>query len=351
VTDATSRQVAYGYDANSRLISETITADPRGATFNGALGYMLDSVGNRVTRTSTLASLGAQTFGYDANDQFTSDGYDANGNTTSSGSDAYAYDSQNRLVSKTGPAGTVTLVYDCNGNRVAKSAGGVTTQYLVDDLNPTGYLQVLEELQGRAVQARYTYGATLVSQTRNITSTPVVSYYGYDAHGNITFLTDAAGTVTDTYDYDAWGTVVASVGSTPNTRLYAGEELDSDLGLINLRARQYRPGTGRFLTIDPMQEKGTSQPIAFNRYLYGDVDPVNASDPTGRVTLLETTTFFRGLMFRAEWMLHGAHHPFTILGLKLYCVHLQLALGIPGILKAEQYRLPIYPFCRLTSPY
>ena len=35
--------------------------------------------------------------------------------------------------------GAVKLIYDGDGNRVAKIANGVTTQYLVDDLNPTGY--------------------------------------------------------------------------------------------------------------------------------------------------------------------------------------------------------------------
>jgi hypothetical protein len=42
-------------------------------------------------------------------------------------------------------SGAVTIVYDGDGNRVAKTVGGVTTQYLVDDLNPTGYAQVVEE--------------------------------------------------------------------------------------------------------------------------------------------------------------------------------------------------------------
>ena len=109
----------------------------------------------------------------------------------SSGGHTYAYDFENRLVSKDG--GAVTVTYDCDGNRVAKTVGGVTTRYLVDDLNPTGYLQVLEEVVGGAVQTRYTYGTSLVSQTRNVSTTPATSYYGYDAHGNITFLTDASG--------------------------------------------------------------------------------------------------------------------------------------------------------------
>jgi hypothetical protein len=38
--------------------------------------------------------------------------------------------------------GAVTLLYDGDGNRVSKTVGGVTTRYLVYDLNPTGYPQV-----------------------------------------------------------------------------------------------------------------------------------------------------------------------------------------------------------------
>jgi RHS repeat-associated protein len=282
-TDITARSAAYGYDDASRLTSETITTDPGGATFNGALSYVIDGAGNRLSRTSTLAALGAQSFTYHDNDEISSDTFDANGYTISSGGHTYAYDFENRLVSKDN--GAVTVAYDCDGDRVAKTVGGVTTRYLVDDLNPTGYLQVLEEVVGGAVQTRYSYGTSLVSRTRNISSTPVTSYYGYDAYGNITFLTNAAGAVTDSYDYDAWGISVASTGSTPNTRLYAGEEFDSDIGLINLRARQYNAAVGRFNRLDPAVGVLT-QPITLNRYLYVGSDPVNLADPTGR-TILE----------------------------------------------------------------
>jgi RHS repeat-associated protein len=277
-TDVTTRTAEYTYDYAGRLTGETITNDPRGGSFNGVLSYVLDAVGNRSSRASTLAALGAQSFAYNANDEISGDTVDANGNTISSGGHTYAYDFDNRLVSKDG--GAVVVQYDCDGNRVAKTVGGVTTRYLVDDLNPTGYLQVLEEVSGGAVLTRYTYGDRIVSQTRNVSATAATSYYGFDAHGNITFLTDEAGAVTDAYDYDAWGNLVASTGSTPNTRLYVGEEFDPDLGLINLRARQYTAELGRFLTLDPLVGDPT-KPLAGNRYLYAEVDPANRIDPLG----------------------------------------------------------------------
>jgi RHS repeat-associated protein len=282
-TDLTGREAAYDYDAASRLTNETITGDQHGPAANGALTYSLDSVGNRLSRSTTLAALGPQSMSYDANDRLTSDTYDTNGNTTASAGTNYFYDFENRLLSKNGAA--VTVVYDGDGNRVAKTANGVVTQYLVDDLNPTGHLQVLEEISGGAVQRRYTYGNAPVSQTRDPNGAASTSFYGYDVHGNVTFLTDLSGVVTDTYDYDAWGLLVHADGTTPNTRLYAGEEFDPDLGLINLRARSYQPGIGRFLTPDPPIHKSGSSRSA-NRYLYASGDPVNRIDPRGTEDLV-----------------------------------------------------------------
>lgn len=59
----------------------------------------------------------------------------------------------------------MTIVYDGDGNRVSKTTGGITTKYLVDDGNLTGYAQVLEETVGATVQRVYTYGLNRISQS------------------------------------------------------------------------------------------------------------------------------------------------------------------------------------------
>src|SRR6516165_9574056 len=101
---------------------------------------------------------------------------------------------------------------------------------------------------------------------------------------------EAAGdrTLTDTYDYDAFGNKVNSTGTTPNNYLYCGEQYDSDLGLYYLRARYYNPLTGRFMSRDP-NEPGPFdlagnpvEPTSLHKYLYAGGDPVNAMDPSGR---------------------------------------------------------------------
>jgi RHS repeat-associated protein len=183
--------------------------------------------------------------------------------------------------------GAVTLVYDGDGNRVSKTVGGVTTKYLVDDLNPTGYAQVVEELVGGAVTRQYTYGLQRVSQQQFISNTWTPSFYGYDGGGNVRNLTNTAGAITDEYLYDAFGNSFTKAGNTPNNYLYRGEQYDGDLGLYYLRARYYNPATGRFLSRDPEDDKLYDQ-AAFHKYLYASGNPVNRIDPRGRPDLVET---------------------------------------------------------------
>jgi RHS repeat-associated protein len=145
--------------------------------------------------------------------------------------------------------GTVLLQYDGDGNRVAKTVSGVTTHYLVDDLNPTGYAQLVEELVSGAVQREYTYGLQRISQNQIVNNTWTPSFYGYDGMGNVRQLTNASGAITDKYDYDAFGNLLNKTGSTSNNYLYRGEQYDSDLGLYYLRARYMNSLTGRFLAV------------------------------------------------------------------------------------------------------
>ena len=127
-------------------------------------------VSNRKEITSTLAPVPAGLWNYDANDRFTAgDTYNADGNTVSSGGIANVYDFENHLIQK----GGATIVYDGDGNRVKKVVAGITTTYLVDTLNPTGYAQVVYETfsgsssGNRELNHSYVYGLELISQTRS----------------------------------------------------------------------------------------------------------------------------------------------------------------------------------------
>jgi len=276
--ESSGRAESWSYDGIYRLTGETISLAPSG--HNGIASYSLDPVGNRLSDTSSLEGISSGSWGFNADDEISSESYDANGNVTATGGKTFGYDSENHLISMNG--GAVTVVYDGDGNRVAKSVNGVTTYYLVDDLNPTGYAQVVEELAASGtVERQYTYGLQRISENQPITNVWTASFYGYDGGGNVRQLTSAAGAVTDSYEYDAFGNSFTVSGTTPNNYLYRGEQYDADLGLYYLRARYYNPAAGRFMSRDPEDGKRTD-PKTLHKYLYAGGDAVNAMDPTGR---------------------------------------------------------------------
>ena len=161
---------------------------------------------------------------------------------------------------------------------------GVETRYLVDENRP--YAQVLEEYSSNGtVQASYVYGGALdlISQTRGGTE----SIYLRDGHSGVRQLTNASGSVTDTYTYDAYGTLLQSTGATQNDYLYRGEQSDSNLGMQYLRARYYNQNSGRFANVDPF-EGWQEQPISRHRYIYGNNSPITFIDPSGKFSLAGT---------------------------------------------------------------
>jgi RHS repeat-associated protein len=291
-TEQSGRTLQWSYDNIYRLTGETITSDPTDNNGNnGSATYTLDPVGNRTSATSTLSGINPIAGSYNAADQLSAESYDANGNTTYSGGKSFTYDSENHLMSMTSGSTVVSMMYDAFGNRVSKTANGVLTSYLVeDDVNPTGYPQVMEEIAGgpgsTAVTRSYTYGLQRISENQVIQGAWTPSFYGYDGAGSVRQLTNSAGTVTDGYEYDAFGNSFTKVGTTPNNYLYRGEQYDADLSLYYLRARYYNPNTGRFLSRDPLDGDATD-PRTLHKYEYAGGDPVNMADPTGREAMFE----------------------------------------------------------------
>ncbi|MBU1948467.1 MAG: RHS repeat-associated core domain-containing protein, partial [Candidatus Eisenbacteria bacterium] len=307
-----------------------------------------DPVGNRLTRTSTLVNILSKLYAYDMNDRLGSDTYDDQGNTiaaTVAGAGGpgepftYDYDFENRIVSVQSALSAVALLYDGDGNRVGKTVNGVTKRFLVDDRNPSGYVQVLEELTLDlglwTLDHVYTYGLDLISQDQIHGTDWVVSFYGYDGHGNVRFLTDDLGHITDTYDYDTFGTLIEQKAwepyafsmatitpanshlATPNNYLYCGEQFDPDLGLYFLRARYMDADRGRFWTTDVFGGM-LHDPQSLHKYLYVYADPVNARDPSGNTITLtelvgvsvmislfiyEVSSGFRHFQHAREWII------------------------------------------------
>ena len=286
LTELGGRQVHYTYDLLYRLMQERVTNAPAGP--NGIVDYQMDLVGNRTSQTSTLSGISSTNFSYNFNDWLSVDDYDASGNTTNSTKGVDVYDVENRLIQRTQGTNVITIVYNGDGHRVKKTVNGTDTWYLVDDRNHTGYAQVLEELaldEGELIPTRvYSYGQDLVAQQQVIGGVWTTHYYGYDGQGSVRYLINHDGSITDSYDYDAYGNLISQTytgGSvTPNLYRYTGEQWDNDLSFYFLRARYHNQETGRLWNRDSYEGNG-GIPLTLHKYLYCYANPVNLIDPSG----------------------------------------------------------------------
>ena len=275
--------------------------------------------------------------------------------TSPEGTLSYTYDAAGNLQSMSSNhtnGGAVTIIYDGDGNRVSKTVNGVTSYYLVDDLNPIGYAQIVEELSpAGAVQRQYTYGLQRISEAQPINGVWTASFYGYDGVGNVRQLTNTAGVVTDEWEYDAFGNFFQTEGSTSNFYLYRGEAYDGDLGLYYLRERYMNPLTGRFLARDSANGVITG-PATLHKYEYANGDPVNNIDPSGMAAFAETGLLIGTIdlgppktqklydKFTGQWVVTSA--PRTILsimnvGCDVKALFAQAAYTAQGILSLADF--------------
>ena len=182
----------------------------------------------------------------------------------------------------------VTIAYTGDGEKasetVAPAGGGAatTTWLLVTAMNPSGYSQTVEERSASgAVLKTYLWGTGLAPLAHRDGS-GLLRYSLTDGQGSVRMLTDSAGAVTDTYEYDAYGVEIARTGSSSNRYGYCGYEGVSSVGSTYLRARWYQSGVGRFGVRDTW-EGDIETPSTHNLYKYAGQDPINFIDPTGHL--------------------------------------------------------------------
>jgi RHS repeat-associated protein len=281
----------YVYDAagnrtsktdNRTSVTSTFSYDPlyeltqvlQGSTTTESYSY--DAVGNR------LSSLGVSPYAYNTSNQLTSYSgvtytYDNNGNTltkaTAAGTTSYSWDFENRLTSVTlpGSGGTVTFKYDPFGRRIYKSSSSGTSVYAYDKDD------LIEETNGSgAVVARYTRTQEIDEPLAMLRSS-TTSYYQADSLGSITSLTNAAGSLAQTYTYDSFGKLTASTGPLTNPFQYTGRDFDTETNLSFYRNRYYDPQIGRFLSEDSARFDES-----VNFYPYVNNNPLTYKDPFGQ---------------------------------------------------------------------
>ena len=106
-------------------------------------------------------------------------------------------------------------------------------------------------------------------------------YPCYDANGNITEYVDITGNTVAHYAYDAFGNAVSQIGSMADDfkHRFSTQYLDVETGLYYYgRIRYYSPPLGRFISRDPIGERG-----GLNLYGFCGNDPINKWDYLGMI--------------------------------------------------------------------
>jgi RHS repeat-associated protein len=275
---------SYGYDAADRLTSACLDA-----ACAASLTYTYDPVGNRL---SEARPEGTTTSAYNAADQLisvtdpagtaTSYTFDAAGRQTAAGTSTFGYDAADRMTSATTGGVNHTYTYASDSRRLTAVDAGVTTSFVWDELGSLPQL-ALERNGSGATLRRYTYGLGLTPLS--LTAGGASSYLSGDALGSVLSLSSASGAVQRTDTDQPFGAPLTASqidpSAPPNPLGFSGQYFDSTT-LYHLRARQYDPSTGRFLTTDPLAAL-LSEPF-LSPYAYARNRPTVLIDPSGRAT-------------------------------------------------------------------
>ncbi len=270
------RTITYTYDPLYRLIQANYST---GEVFE----YTYNKLGNRMRYTQTITTPVVTVYIYDAANRLTSVNgqtytWDNNGNLLSDGSKNYTYDAANRLTGITAAGLTWSAAYNGDGARIKQTINGVGIFYTLDLAAPL--VTVLAEKQAASHSNKtYLYGPG---------DSPLASYdgedwtylSGRDGLNSVRQETDADGNVIATRSFDPYGVPMGSDGGSPFG--YTGEQYDTYIKLMFLRARMYQPGLGVFLSRDPWSGDAL-RPGSRNGWNYVEGNPVNRVDSSGEI--------------------------------------------------------------------
>ena len=262
VTLADNGKISYVYDPKRQL---TGAVKDNEAAYS--YSYTYDNIGNWLTgKTGQIgASPLSKTFIPNNLNQYgqvssVTQVHDANGSITGDGTRTFVYDQENRLTAVAG----ASFAYDGMSRRVASG----TTRYLYDGLLPIAELDsgnnytrtVTRGLdQASGLQSAGGVGGILATVSASVTG-----YYFYDGSGNVVDVLDVSNAVVAHYAYDPFGNKVGESGSYASQPYqWSTKEFDSTSGLVYYLYRFYNPKTGRWLTRDPIEEKGGANLYAF----------------------------------------------------------------------------------------
>ncbi|MEE4331616.1 MAG: RHS repeat-associated core domain-containing protein, partial [Wenzhouxiangella sp.] len=276
----------FVYDGRGWLVQSSHPPVP--GLNGGATSY--DAMGNWLTRPEQP---GPATLSYavgDGGHELLNDGeqdfdYDERGamvlreHTVSGETLELAYDARTRLRAATlrDDQGSVTLQasygYTPSGTRVFAEVDGQERHFIYDGYNVIAALDQSGDVVWRRLHPRSVDRPLAVDDGQQI------QWLLSDHNGSVRDTVDNSGSVLSHFAYTPWGEQI--LGPPPGLDdpiRYTGREFDLPGGLGYYRARNYDPGSARFLSQDPIEPW---------HYRYGDNNPLRFNDPSGETTAIE----------------------------------------------------------------
>ena len=280
--------VTWTYDETYRLKTEK-----RSGTGSFSTTYTYDEVGNRTVQQKGGALTSST---YDAANQLvtsvsaggtTTYTYDQAGNLTlvhapGNVRTSYSWDDENRNTKLIIPGGAITTMsYRHDGLRVRKQTAAGTTKFIYDGQKYLLETDASDTINRVLTSEPMAYG-NLVSQRVKSGAVWTPYYHHFDALGSTRQMTNSAGSIVNSYAYTAWGEAVGALTSESIANFFRwvgllGYFFDDEADTYYVRARHYDPGTGRWLSQDPIKYRGNKR----NLFDYVDGRPTTWTDPSG----------------------------------------------------------------------
>ncbi len=269
---------AYTYNTVGDLTGITATP-PTGAATTTTDGYPAAGAArpHAISSSQVTTSSGSTTsnYGYDASGHLT-------GITATAQNESLTWNDAGQLTQTSitpsgGSAKNTNYVYDAGGTLLVTADPGTTTLYLPDEELS------LDTGTGTVTGTRYySIGGTVVAAR---TGASTVAYLAGDSQGTDSVAIDSGTLTADRRYYDPYGN---PRGSAPPSfpvgeKGFVGGASDTATGLTDLGAREYQPGTGSFISPDPLLKPYDPQNL--NAYGYAADNPSTNSDPSGAMMI------------------------------------------------------------------
>ncbi|HEX2060548.1 MAG TPA: RHS repeat-associated core domain-containing protein [Thermoanaerobaculia bacterium] len=287
---------AYEYDGSGNIVTagtDTFVYDKFGRISKATIAgveqtFRYDRHGN-ITTIATAGESGGD-IAVGADNRLSDATYDGSGNLVSYHGGTFVYDGLNVVTESTPSNGNRRLyLYTASNERLATIEilpnGQQKSEWTLRDPDGRVLRRLAKDANGTwSWKEDYIYRGSLLLAAE-VPTPEKVRHFHLDHLGTPRLITGNGGATLAERAYGAFGRGFALSPSDVHEDLeFTGHERDN-FQLDYMHARYFDPMWGRFLSADPVLDidRHRSKPQGWNRYTYVENNPINATDPDGKL--------------------------------------------------------------------